>query len=245
MHAQKSYDLSGKSIFIALPAYDFKVSLKLAVSLAKFSRASAEHGIDIQIGSICGCSVVSRARNLLAKDMLESKCDFLLFIDSDINFEPDDIFRLMAWGTDPKKGIVAAVPRTRNESKVYIATLDYDENGDLTMNGMGLVRAKRVATAFMLVRREVFETLEKEHPEWAYYDSKTDRTLSCMFDFQLAEEGYIGEDFLFCDRVRDHGFEVWIDPSITLGHMGVQEYVGNYGDDILYPMVVPNQRSAA
>lgn len=244
MHAQKSYDLSGKSLFIALPAYDFKVSLKLAVSLAKFSRASAEHGIDIQIGSICGCSVVSRARNLLAKDMLESKCDYLLFIDSDINFEPDDIFRLMAWGTDPKKGIVAAVPRTRNESKVYIATLDYDENGDLTMNGMGLVRAKRVATAFMLVRREVFETLEKEHPEWAYYDSKTDRTLSCMFDFELSEEGYIGEDFLFCDRVRSHGFEVWIDPTITLGHMGVQEYVGNYGNDILYPMVVPNQKVA-
>ena len=244
MHAQKSYDLSGKSLFIALPAYDFKVSLKLAVSLAKFSRASAEHGIDIQIGSICGCSVVSRARNLLAKDMLESKCDYLLFIDSDINFEPDDIFRLMAWGTDPKKGIVAAVPRTRNESKVYIATLDYDANGDLTMNGMGLVRAKRVATAFMLVRREVFETLEREHPEWAYYDSKTDRTLSCMFDFQLAEEGYIGEDFLFCDRVRSHGFEVWIDPSITLGHMGVQEYVGNYGDDILYPMIAPNQKAA-
>ena len=244
MHAQKSYDLSGKSLFIALPAYDFKVSLKLAVSLAKFSRASAEHGIDIQIGSICGCSVVSRARNLLAKDMLESKCDFLLFIDSDINFEPDDIFRLMAWGTDPKKGIVAAVPRTRNESKVYIATLDYDNNGDLTMNGMGLVRAKRVATAFMLVRREVFETLEKKHPERAYYDAKTDRTLSCMFDFQLADEGYIGEDFLFCDRVRSHGFEVWIDPSITLGHMGVQEYVGNYGNDILYPMVVPNQKVA-
>ena len=244
MHAQKSYDLSGKSLFIALPAYDFKVSLKLAVSLAKFSRASAEHGIDIQIGSICGCSVVSRARNLLAKDMLESKCDYLLFIDSDINFEPDDIFRLMAWGTDPKKGIVAAVPRTRNESKVYIATLDYDDNGDLTMNGMGLVRAKRVATAFMLVRREVFETLEKEHPEWAYYDSKTDRTLSCMFDFELSEEGYIGEDFLFCDRVRSHGFEVWIDPTITLGHMGVQEYVGNYGNDVLYPMVVPNQKVA-
>jgi hypothetical protein len=244
MQQEKSYDLAGKSIFIALPAYDFKVSLKLAVSLARFAQQAAQHGIDIQIGSICGCSVVSRARNLLAQDLLESNCDYLMFIDSDINFEADDIFRLMAWGTDPKKGIVAGVPRTRSETKTYIATLDHDENGELTMNGMGLVRAKRVATAFMLVRREVFETLEKKQPEWAYYDAKTDRTLSCMFDFQLADEGYIGEDFLFCDRVRSHGFEVWIDPSITLGHMGVQEYVGNYGDDILYPMVVPNQKVA-
>jgi cellulose synthase/poly-beta-1,6-N-acetylglucosamine synthase-like glycosyltransferase len=245
MQAQRSYDMAGKSIFIALPAYDFKVSLKLAISLARFAQSAAQHGVDIQIGSICGCSVVSRARNLLAQDMLDSQCDFLLFIDSDINFEPEDIFRLMAWGQDPKKGIVAAVPRTRSETKTYIANLDYDDNGELTMNGMGLVRAERVATAFMLVRREVFVTLSEAHPEWSYYDRKSDRMLSCMFDFQLAEEGYIGEDYLFCDRAREHGFEVWIDPSITLGHMGVQEYVGNYGRDVLYPMVVPMQKDVA
>jgi len=245
MQAEKSYDMAGKSIFIALPAYDFKVSLKLAISLARFAQSAPQHGIDIQIGSICGCSVVSRARNLLAQDMLESKCDYLLFIDSDINFEPEDILRLMAWGSDPKKGIVAAVPRTRSETKTYIANLDYDENHELTMNGMGLVRAERVATAFMLVRREVFVDMAEAHPEWQYYDKRSDRMLNCMFDFQLTEEGYIGEDFLFCDRARALGHEVWIDPSITLGHMGVQEYTGNYGRDVLYPMVVPSQKEVA
>lgn len=244
MQNEKSYDLAGRSIFIALPAYDFKVSLKLAISLARFAQTAQQHGIDIQIGSVCGCSVVSRARNLLAKDMLDSACTELLFIDSDINFEPDDILRLMAWGSDAKKGIVAGVPRTRSENKVYIATLDYDENKELTMNGMGLVRAKRVATAFMLVRREVFETLYNEHPEWHYIDDRSDRKLSCMFDFKLTEEGYVGEDYLFCDRAREHGFEIWVDPSISLGHMGVQEYVGNFGTDVLYPMIVPDQKVA-
>jgi glycosyltransferase involved in cell wall biosynthesis len=244
MQSQKSYDLAGKSIFIALPAYDFKVSLKLAVSLARFAQAAPQHGIDIQIGSICGCSVVSRARNLLVKDMLESDCDYLIFIDSDINFEPEDILRLMAWASDPRKGIVAAVPRTRSEDKVYIANLDYDEQGELTMNGMGLVRAERVATAFMMVRREVFVTMEAAHPDWKYYDKRSDRVLPCLFDFKITEEGYIGEDFLFCDRARELGFEVWVDPSITLGHMGVQEYVGNFGTDVLYPMIVPKSEAA-
>lgn len=244
MQAQKSYDLAGKSIFIALPAYDFKVSLKLAVSLARFTQQAGQHGIAVQIGSICGCSVVSRARNLLAQDMIESNCDYLLFIDSDINFEPEDILRLMAWGSDPKKGIVAAVPRTRSENKVYIANLDYDENGELTMNGMGLVRAERVATAFMLVRREVFITMAEAHPDWTYYDKRSDRMIPCLFDFELTEEGYIGEDFLFCDRARELGFEVWIDPSITLGHMGVQEYAGNFGNDVLYPMLAPQKEVA-
>jgi hypothetical protein len=245
MQAQKGYDLTGRSIFIALPAYDFKVSLKLAISLARFTQVAGKHGISVHMGSICGCSVVSRARNLLVKDMVDSDATDLLFIDSDINFEPDDILRLMAWGADPKKGIVAGVPRTRSENKVYIADLDYDENGELTMNGMGLVRGKRVATAFMLIRREVFEQMMAAHPEWVYKDQRSDRMIPCLFDFKLTEEGYIGEDFLFCDRARELGFEVWIDPTIKLGHMGVQEYEGCFGPDVLYPMIAPAQQEAA
>ena len=245
MQAQKGYDLTGRSIFIALPAYDFKVSLKLAISLARFTQVAGKHGISVHMGSICGCSVVSRARNLLVKDMIDSDATDLLFIDSDINFEPDDIFRLMAWGADPKKGIVAGVPRTRSENKVYIADLDYDENGELTMNGMGLVRGKRVATAFMLIRREVFEQMMAAHPEWVYKDQRSDRMIPCLFDFKLTEEGYMGEDFLFCDRARELGFEVWIDPTIKLGHMGVQEYEGCFGPDVLYPMLAPVQQEAA
>ena len=235
---EQSYDLVGRSVFIALPAYDFKVSLKLAISLARFAQSAPQHGINIQIGSICGCSVVSRARNLLVQDFLETDCTDLLFIDSDINFVPEDIYRLMAWGSDPKKGIVAGVPRVRETKATYIMALDHDENNALTMDAMGLVRAKRVATAFMLVRRDVFETLVEAHPEWNYYDPRTDRTLSAVFDFKVTEEGYMGEDFLFCDRAREHGYEVWVDPTIKLGHMGVQEYMGDFGKDVLYPMMV-------
>lgn len=245
MQNEKSYSLAGRSVFIALPAYDFKVSLKLAISLARFAQEAPQHGVTIQIGSICGCSVVSRARNLLAQDMLDSECTDLMFIDSDINFEPEDIFRLMAWTSDPKKGIVAGVPRTRSTTKTYIATLDYDENEELTMNGMGLVRAKRVATAFMMVRRDVFVTLNDAHPEWRYYDERSGRTVPCVFDFMKTDEGYIGEDYLFCDRAREHGFEIWVDPSIKLGHMGVQEYEGHFGPDVLYPMLIPSKKEAA
>lgn len=237
MQSQQSYTLTGRRLFIAIPAYDFKVTLKLAISLAHFMQQAGQYGIEVQIGSICGCSVVSRARNLLAKDFLESDCTDLLFIDADINFHADDVFRLLAWTSDPKKGIVAGVPRTRKTNKVYIATLDQDDQG-LTMNGMGLVRATRVATAFMMVRRDVFEKLVANHPEWSYRDDNSGRDLHAIFDFKVTPEGYIGEDFLFCDRTRELGFEVWIDPTIKLGHMGVQEYEGDFGKDCLYPMIV-------
>ena len=205
--------------------------------------ASALEGLDVHMLPVKNTAFPrGKARNLLAKDMLESDCTDLLFIDSDINFEPDDVLRLMAWGSDPKKGIVAGVPRTRSTDKVYIADLEYDANGELTMNGMGLVRATRVATAFMLVRREVFETLAQKHPEWDYDDKRSNRRLNAVFDFKVTDEGYMGEDFLFCDRARAEGFEVWIDPTIKLGHMGVQEYMGDFGKDCLYPMIAPVQK---
>jgi hypothetical protein len=245
MQNQKGYTLAGRSLFIALPAYDFKVSLKLAVSLARLTQVAPQHGIDIQIGSICGCSVVSRARNLLAQDFIDSNCTDLLFIDSDINFDPDDVFRLLAWASEPNRDIVAGVPRVRSTDPVYIAKLAYEEDNQITMNSMGLVKAERVATAFMMVKREVFTKLCELHPEWTYYDVRSERTVPALFDFKLTEEGYIGEDFLFCDRAREAGFEVWIDPTIKLGHMGVQEYMGDFGGDVLYPMVTSNNKQVA
>jgi len=74
LQAQGSFNLSGRRIMLGLPAYDFKVSIKLAISLAQFCVEAPKHGVEIQICNISGCSVVSRVRNLIAKDFLASEC---------------------------------------------------------------------------------------------------------------------------------------------------------------------------
>jgi hypothetical protein len=235
-----SFDLRGRKVMLGLPTYDFKISAKLAISLASFCVQAQQHGVDIQICNISGCSVVSRVRNLIASDFLASDCTDLMFIDSDINFDAEDIFRLMAWNIDPKKGIVAGIPVARKKGKVYISTLDTDDDEHIFMDKMGLVRAKRVATAFMMIRRDVFTQLKDAHPEWVYHDEKkVGDEMIAFFDFALKDGNYIGEDFLFCDRARELGFEVWIDPTIKLGHMGVEEFAGSFGEDYLYPLLRP------
>jgi hypothetical protein len=242
LKAEGSFNLVGRKIMIGLPAYDFKVSAKLAIALASFCVEAPKHGIQIQICNISGCSVVSRVRNLIAKDFLASDCTDLMFIDSDINFNAEDIFRLMAWNIDPKKGIVGGVPVARKKGSVYISSLDQGEDGEIYMNAYGLVKAKRLATAFMLIRRDVFETLRDNHPEWQYHDDRVmngheDKICYSFFDFKSTPEGYVGEDYLFCDRAAEHGFEVWIDPTIKLGHMGVTEFEGSFGEEFLYPLL--------
>jgi hypothetical protein len=236
MQNEKSYSLEGRKIMLGLPTYDFKMSAKLAIALANFAATAGQHGVSIKISNISGCSIVARARNLIANDFLESDCTDLMFIDSDINFNSDDIFRLMAWVTEPKIGIAGGIPTTRSKEKTFISTLYKDENGELIMNRMGLIRAKQIATAFMLIRRDVFETLDKAHPEWDYTDARAqNKKVKAFFHFDVTPQGYVGEDYLFCNRASEHGFEVWVDPTITLGHMGMEEFTGCFGEDWLYP----------
>jgi len=242
VQAQGSFNLTGRRIMLGLPAYDFKVSVKLAISLAQFCVEAPKHGVEIQICNISGCSVVSRVRNLIVKDFMASECTDLMFIDSDITFDPQDIFRLMAWNTDPKKGIVGGIPVARKKGQIYISTLDQDEEGGIYMNAYGLVKAKRIATAFMLIRRDVIQTLIDNHPEWRYHDDRVenghpDKFCYSVFDFQSKPDGYVGEDYTFCDRAREHGYEVWIDPTIKLGHLGMTEFTGSFGEEFLYPLI--------
>lgn len=234
MQNQKSFSLAGKKLMIGLPAYDHKVGLKMAVSLMKLAQQVLDYGITLQVSSICGCSVVTRARNLIVHEFLKSNCDHLLFIDSDMTFDPESVIRLLAWNQD--KPIVAGAYEARKDGKIYILTLDSDDNG-VIMDDMGLVKATRVATGFMMIRRDVFEKLAELHPEWLHKDTNSDEQLYCFFDFKCTPEGYLGEDFLFCERAIEAGFSAWIDPTIKLGHMGIHEFSSDFGNDKLYPQL--------
>jgi hypothetical protein len=233
---EASFSLVGRKIMLGLPTYDHKVSAKMAIALMDFAVKAQKHGVAIQISNISGCSVVSRVRNIIAKDFLDSDCTDLMFIDSDINFNADDIFRLMAWNTDPKKGIVAGIPVARKKQKTFITHLETDGEGNVFMDKMGLVQATKVATAFMLIRKEVFPAIKAMIPDLEYADERGG-VLDSYFDFSSRKDGYMGEDFLFCERARQAGFEIWIDPTIKLGHMGIEEFEGSFGEDWLYPQL--------
>jgi len=237
MQNEASYNLAGKKLFIGLPAYDFKVSVKMAISLAEFCVKAQQHGVSIQMSNVSGCSVVSRVRNIIVNEFLESEAEHLLMIDSDMTFNADDIFRMLAWSQT--KPIVAGVGVARKKEKVYFSSLDQDEDNNIIMDRMGLVKVKRVGTGFIMIQRKVFEVMRDAHPEWKYMDQNTGKMLQSFFDFKSTPDGYVGEDYVFCDRAHEHGFTAWVDPTIKLGHMGVMEYEGSFGEDFLYPLLKP------
>ena len=230
--ATKTFDLRGRKLFVAVPTYDHRISIKASISLAKLALLSAQEGVSMGIHPVSGSAIITTARNLLVDAFMRSEATDLLFLDSDINFEAQDALRLLALATDYP--IIAGVPRMRKKDGSYLVSFYTKENSeDLVVNELGLMRANRVATAFMMINRRVFETLKADHPEWWHPHHQLEGGMHAYFDFALTPDGYMGEDFLFCERAKASGFEVWIDPTIKLGHVGTIEFEGDLKQSML------------
>jgi hypothetical protein len=232
MAEAKQTVLAGRKLFIGIPAYDGKINIKTAFNLAALMPKALQFGVSVKLGDVSGCSIITMARNQLVHEFLKTDATELLFIDSDVIATPDDILRLMAQSGD--KDITAGAYPRRSKDKNFFADLYFDENKDLEFDG-SLMRLERVGTGFMLIQRHVIEAMVAAHPEW-FYDFKGEQVCG-VFDFQNRDGRYLGEDYLFCDRAREHGFKIHIDVDISLPHVGTEAFENNFREEVVLPLL--------
>jgi len=232
MAEAKQTVLAGRKLFIGIPAYDGKINIKLAYNLAALMPKALQYGVSVKLGDVSGCSIITMARNQLVHEFLKTDATELLFIDSDVIATADDVLRLMAQSGD--KDITAGAYPRRSKDKNFFADLYFDENQDLEFDG-SLMRLERVGTGFMLIQRHVIEAMVAAHPEW-FYDFKGEQVCG-VFDFQNRDGRYLGEDYLFCDRAREHGFKIHIDVDISLPHVGTEAFENNFREEVVVPLL--------
>jgi hypothetical protein len=232
MAEAKQTVLAGRKLFIGIPAYDGKINIKLAYNLAALMPKALQFGVSVKLGDVSGCSIITMARNQLVHEFLKTDATELLFIDSDVIATADDVLRLMAQSGD--KDITAGAYPRRSKDKNFFADLYFDENQDLEFDG-SLMRLERVGTGFMLIQRHVIEAMVAAHPEW-FYDFKGEQVCG-VFDFQNRDGRYLGEDYLFCDRAREHGFKIYIDVDISLPHVGTEAFENNFREEVVLPLL--------
>ena len=232
MAEQKSIDLSGRKLFIAIPAYDGKVSIKLAYTIAQLMPMALRVGVSVRLGHVSGCSIITMARNMLVNQFLQSDCTDLLFIDADVIAEPDHILRLMAQSGD--KDITAGAYPRRRKDKMFFMDLHYDDEGNLEFEG-SMMRVNRVGTGFMLVRRGVIEALAERADTYLGQDGVG--KVANIFEFNLKDGMFVGEDYAFCDAARALGYKVWLDVEISLPHVGTEEFTNDFKTEVLMPLL--------
>ena len=183
--------LRKRKIFVATPMYGGMCSGQYCKSTADLSKLAQSYGIEIEFFYLFNESLITRARNYCVDEFLRhERFTHLMFIDSDIGFQPDDILTLAAIaepGTD-KQIVCGPYPKkciSWEKVKVAVDKGYGDENpqaladyvGDYVFNpasGKNQIRIDEVAevmeggTGFMMIQRSAFEQYEKAYPEFHY-----------------------------------------------------------------------------
>jgi len=234
MADEKSFSVAGRRLMVAIPAYDGKLNIKSAFALANLAAQTAQAGVTLYLTQVSGCSLITKARNMLVADFLASDATDLLFVDADVIITADDVMRLLALSGD--KDITAGAYPRRSKDKKFFTDLHFTDDGKLEFAD-GMLRVKRIGTGFMLIRRHVLETLRDRHPEWRCYNNVLERDEHAIFDFQIQDGEYYGEDYTFCNRAAEEGFTVHLDTDINLPHVGTEEFASHFGEEVLKPLI--------
>lgn len=219
-----SFETPGQSIYIATPAYE-SVKAGYALSLAKTVQELTRRNIPHAINILYGNCHVDDGRNDCVRDFLENtQCTDLVFLDADVMWEPKDFLKLI--GHKTADIIAGAYPFKSDSGKFPVGKiLDGVEYKD---GKEALLSVSYAPTGFMRIPRSVFEKLSppihgKLNPSRRF------------FARQYTDNTYDGGDVTFCRKWIAAGGKVWIDPSLTLGHIGENIWRGNFASYLTKP----------
>jgi len=204
--------LRQKHIFIATPCYGGQIGEPYFRSMMRLAILCNKYDIPFTVSTLANESLVTRGRNTLVSFFMENKAaTHLFFIDADIEFNPEDLLRMVASdkpivvGAYPKKAInwnsiVEASRRDTSEtgdtieghSSNYVVNFDFlkDEEGNRTPQVQiidNLVKLKDAGTGFMCIKKEVIQKMFDAHPEMKYVndinvDQKFEPYMYALFD---------------------------------------------------------------
>lgn len=197
-------ELRKRKLFVAVPMYGGQCAGMFTRSIADLSALCTHYGVQVQFYFLFNESLVTRARNYCADEFMRSENTHMMFIDSDIGFNPHDVIALLALqnpdhtqddydiicGPYPKKcisweKIVTAVDKgfaDEDPQKLENFVGDYVFNPADGGNQIPLgqpVEVLEAGTGFMMIRRNTFEKFQETYPQFLY---KPDHVRTEHFD---------------------------------------------------------------
>lgn len=205
-------------IFIATPAFDGKTHVQYATSLSDTTALLTKLGIGYQLCITVSGSLLAAERNKLISLFMKSDCTHILCIDSDLGWPAQVIPSMILKDLE----FIGGLYPTRRE-KIFLFRNETNENGSLIVYAnKNLVKMKCIPAGFMLIKRSAIEKMQLHHHE-LYFEpkDKNHEGRFCLFNTELFEGEFWGEDYVFCRRAEEAGIEIWIDPAIPFDHAGV------------------------
>jgi hypothetical protein len=247
------------SIFVATPVHS-DCSIHYAQGLLEFQKLCMNKNVDVSF-QIMKSSLVTQGRNLCVSGFIESGYTHMLFVDSDIIFNAESIFKMIERDKD-----IISIPyplKTMRWDKVFdkfqkgkiknaddvskwtnVYPMKIADSHDNVQVERGVIEVTHSPTGCMLIKRGVFDKLIKHYPDKEIiqktvingeYVTKPHmwNFFDCLHD--PVEKTYLGEDFAFCKLWRDIGGKCHAFIDDPIAHIGEHQYEGCFADELILP----------
>ena len=237
-------------LFIATPMYGGLCIGGYTEGLLNCVQTFMKNRMQMYYGYMMNESLITRARNTLAYDFLDTDATHLMFIDADITFNPEDIVRMVNADKDiicglyPKKEINWNTVAQAVKSGVEYKDLP-NYTGSFVVNPVGgaaevkgnlnePMEIDNGGTGFMLIKRNVFEVLKDKVPTYTsdmiliVDKNPVKKIIHEYFATSIDEVSnrLLSEDYHFCKISRQAGFKVYAAPWANLSHSGTYNFSG-------------------
>lgn len=194
-------ELRKRSLLICTPMYGGQAHGSYTKSSNDLVALAGHYGVNVRFYYLFNESLITRARNYCVDEFMRSDCTHMMFIDSDIGFDANDIMGMLALMSDDSEYDVLCGPYPKKciswekiKAAVDMGVADEDPNvlerfvGDYVFNPAGGKNSIRLdqpeevlesGTGFMMIRRSALEKFAKEYPHFNY---RPDHVRTAAFD---------------------------------------------------------------
>lgn len=183
-------ELRKRKLFLATPMYGGQCAGMFARSVADLTALCTHYGIGLQMYFLFNESLITRARNYCCDEFIRSDATHMMFIDSDIGFNPQDVIALLALADDESEYDVIGGPYPKKcisweKVKMAVDKGFADDNpndlekfvGDYVFNpksGSGVipinepVEVLEIGTGFMMIKKQTLVKFAEKFPQYNY-----------------------------------------------------------------------------
>lgn len=231
---QKLVNLQPKQgLQIATPSHDGNVAFGYAMGLTDLALFFNQNNIYFEMARVVGSSLIPHARNSLVDMFLKSKCQRMLFVDSDQEWSKEAALMLF----QSNRRIIAGVtPHKRFPINLNFDPLEkhrhffkdhsnkssqeYVEYAKANANAKGEVEVAKAGFGFIMIDRSVFELMKPHVEEYQAFDNNTEVKHNEFFAMGATEGKYHGEDWSFCALAKKLNIPMFINVNCVVGHKG-------------------------
>lgn len=236
-------------LFLSTPCYGGLCLEKYMIGVIKLQLLLIREGIQLMIDTTENESLVHRARNVaIGRFMQKTDAEYFMFIDADVDFDPESVVRLVRSGHDVS---VAIYPKKVVMWEQAKKAVEADDKRDMAMLSSslvanigaihrtvenGFIEVLDGPTGFMVISRKALEKMHEHYKDELDcvndHQNRDFDNYCAVFDCMIDPDNrrYLSEDYAFCRRWQQIGGKIYADCVTTLGHIGNLPFTGCLND---------------